>query len=349
MSQPSDHVMELVTGRWRSQTVYAGVELGVFEAVEKRPKHAVEIADELNIDEEKGYRLLRALSSLDLLDESANRRFSITPAGALLQENHPGSLRGFALLEEGPTHYATWKHLPEIVREGNPNGFQREFGHDWLEHMEADPEYAQMFNEAMSSLSQNESAMVADLLDGIKFSEFDHVCDVGGGHGHLLCTLIRDTPSVEGSVLELPNVVEDEAQHWHEPMGLTDRVRFVEGDFFEDVPGADVYLLKHILHDWDDSECVEILSTIREAAPDDARLFNCEFVVPEPDQSHLAKLFDVHMMVATNGRERTEKEHVELFEAAGFEHVETHRSEEVPLATVEGRITDANDSRPRGS
>lgn len=337
MSQPGDHVMDLVTGRWRSQTVYAGVELGVFEVVEERPKHAVEIADQLNLDEQKGYRLLRALSSLDLLDESADRRFSLTPAGAVLQDDHPESLRGFALLEEGPTHYAVWKHLPDIVREGGPSGFQREFGHGFLDHREADSEYGQVFNEAMSNLSQMESAMVADLLDGVDFSGVGRVCDVGGGHGHLLCTLIRDTPSVEGTVLELPSVVNDEAKHWHEPMGLTDRVRFVAGDFFEEVPTGDAYLLKHILHDWNDSECVEILSTIREAAPDGARLFNCEFVVPGPDRSHLAKQYDIHMMVATTGQERTESEYVELFEKAGFEHVETHHSEGVPMAIVEGR------------
>lgn len=337
MSADKDRVIDLIFGRWRSQTLYAGVELGVFEAVGDRPKHANEIADQLDIDSEKGYRLLRALSSLDLLDESEDRRFSITSAGTLLQEEHPGSLRGVALLEEGTAHYATWKHLPDVVRKGDPNGFQREFGHELFEHTEADPEYAQVFNEAMTSYSRMESAMVADLLDSTDFSRFNYVCDVGGGHGHLLCNLIKDAPSIEGAVVELPNVVDDEEQHWHEPMGLTDRVHFVPGDFFEDVPTADAYLMKHILHDWNDTECVEILSTIRDAAPNGARLFNCEFVVPGPDQSHLAKLFDIHMMMATGGQERTESEYAALFEEAGFEHVETHRSDEVPMATVEGR------------
>lgn len=330
--------MELVTGRWRSQTLYAGVELGVFEVVGDSPRLATEIADRLDLDDENCYRLLRALSSLELLEESDDRRFSATPAGAMLRADHPGSLRGVALLEEGPTHYATWKHLPDIVREGDPNGFQREFGRELFEHTEADAEYGQVFNEAMSSYSQMESGMVAGLLDGVDFSSFDRVCDVGGGHGHLLCTLIQETPSVEGVVLELPQVVDDEARHCHEPMELTDRVRFVAGDFFEDVPTADAYLLKHILHDWDDAECVDILSTIREAAPGGARLFTCEFVVPGPERPHLAKLFDVHMMVATGGRERTESEYADLYQQAGFEHVETHRSEGIPMATVEGRV-----------
>jgi len=337
MTATVDHVIDLIFGRWRSQTLYAGVELGVFEVVGEYPTHATEIADQLDIDRDNGYRLLRALGSLRLLEETDERRFSVTSAGELLQEDHPKSLRGIALLEEGPTLYAVWAHLPDVVREGGPTGFQREFGRSTFEHREADPEYAQILNDAMTSYSRMESAMVADLLDHIDFSGFDHVCDVGGGYGHLLCTLVQAAPSVEGTVLEVPAVVEDEEQHWHEPVGVSDRVEFVAGDFFEEVPPADAYLLKHILHDWNDSECVEILSTIRESAPDDARLFNCELVVPGPDHPHLAKLMDVHMMVAVGGRERTEEEYAELFEAAGFEHVETHRMEQLPMSVVEAR------------
>jgi hypothetical protein len=337
MTNPNDHVVDLIFGRWRSQTLYTGVELGVFEAVDDRPKHAVEITDELDIDPENGYRLLRALSSLCLLEESKDRRFSITAAGELLREDHPESMRDIVLLEEGPTLYAVWTHLPEVVREGGPTGFQREFGHSTFEHREADPEYAKALNDAMTSYSKMESFMVADLLDHIDFSDFDRICDAGGGYGHLLCTLIQDAPSVEGVVLEVPSVVEDGDQHWHEPMGVTDRVDFVAGDFFEEVPPADAYLLKHVLHDWTDSECVEILSTIREASPDNARLFNCEFVVPGPAQPHLAKLMDIHMMVAVGGLERTEEEYADLFREAGFEHVETHKTEELPMSVVYSR------------
>lgn len=335
MTDPNAQVMELVFGRWRSQTLYTGVELGVFEVVGDHPKHAVEIADQLDIDREKGYRLLRALASMGLLEEQTDRRFSLTPTGEVLQENHPESLRGVALLEEGPTHYAIWKHLPDIVREGGPNGFQREFGHSVFEHMEENQEYAARFNESMSSLSRMESVWVSNLLSGIDVSQFGHICDVGGGHGHLLCTLLRETQSVQGTVLEQPAVVHDEDQHWHESMGLSDRVEFEIGDFFEAVPTADAYLMKHILHDWNDQECIDILSTIREAAPDDARLFNCELVVPGPDEPHLAKLFDVHMMVSATGRERAVDEYADLFEAAGFEHTETYEAEGIPMTVVE--------------
>ncbi len=337
MTDPSDQVMELIFGRWRSQTVYTGVELGVFEAVEQRPKHAVEIADQLDLDEENGYRLLRALSSVGLLTEAPDRRFALTDAGELLQRDHPESLRGITLLEEGPTHYAIWKHLGAIVRQGSPNGFEREFGHGFLEHREVDPDYSETFNTAMSSLSQMESGMVAELLDGFDFGAFNRVCDVGGGQGHLICTLVENVPEIDGIVLELPEVVEADEPHWHERLGLTERVEFVAGDFFEEVPTADAYLMKHILHDWPDDECVEILATIRDAAPTGARLFNCEFVVPEPDEPHLSKLYDLHMMVATGGRERTEAEYAELFESADFELDTTHRDAEVPMGVVEAR------------
>jgi hypothetical protein len=125
--------------------------------------------------------------------------------------------------------------------------------------------------------------------------------------------------------------------HWHEPMELANRVDFIAGDFFEEVPRADAYLMKHILHDWSDAECVDILSTIREAAPDGATLYNCELVVPGPDEPHLAKLFDIHMMIASTGRERTEEEYADLFEEAGFELVETHEHPEIPMSVVEGQ------------
>lgn len=336
MPDAAKHVTDLVFGRWRSQTLYAGVELGVFEVASSLPKHAVEIADQLDLDRERGYRLLRALSSLGLLEETSDRRFSLTPAGELLQADHPMSLRGVARLEEGPTHYTVWEHLPDVVREGGPDGFQREFSHAIFEHAEADPEYAERFNEAMTSLSRIESEWVTALLDGVALSGFDHVCDVGGGHGHLLCSLLQGADGTEGTVLELPDVVEDTDRHWHEPMGVTDRVEFVAGDFFDAVPEADAYLFKHILHDWSDDDCVDILSTVREAAPEGARVFNCEHVVPGPDEPHLGKLFDVHMMVATAGRERTAAEFADLYERAGFEPAEIHEADEFPMSVVEG-------------
>ena len=336
MTEAPAHVTDLVFGRWRSQTVFAGVELGVFETVTDQPKHAVEIADQLDLNRENAYRLFRALGSLDLLSETPDRRFTLTPAGELLTADHPKSLRGVARLEEGPTHYAVWTHLRDIVRDGGPDGFEREFGHPIFEHIEADPDYAERFNEAMTSLSRIESAWVAGVLEGVSVDGFDHICDLGGGHGHLLCSLLKDVDGTTGTVLELSSVVDDTDKHWHEPLGVSDRVDFVAGDFFESVPTADAYFLKHILHDYSNEDCVEILSTVREAAPEDAHVFTCEHVVPGPDETHLAKLFDIHMMVASDGKERTKEEYAELYDRAGFDLTEVHDYAEIPMGVVEG-------------
>lgn len=335
MTDTKDHVIDLIFGRWRSQTLYAGVELGVFEVVGDRPKHAVEIADQVDIDRKLGYRLLRALGSLGLLEESENRRFSITPAGELLQEDHPESLRGVALLEEGPAHYALWKHLPDLVREGDQNAFEREFGHSGFEHRETNAEYRQVFNDAMTSYSQMSTAWTREMLDGYDWADESHVCDVGGGHGHLLCSLLQDHPHLAGTVFELPNVVEEKDRLWAPKMGVEDRCSYVAGDFFEAVPEADVYLMKYILHDWSDEECREILSTVREAAPADTRLFAIEHVVPGPEEPHFAKLFDVHMMVWGTGRERTVEEYAQLLEDTGWQYVNTRYPENELMGAVE--------------
>ncbi len=335
MTEPKDHMMDLIYGRWRSQTLYAGVKLGVFDVVGGSPKHTVEIADQLDIDRELGYRLLRTLGSLRLLEESSDHRFSITPAGELLQKDHPESLRGITLLEEGPTHYALWKHLPDIIREGDQNAFEREFGRTGFEHREADPEYAAVFNDAMTSLSQMSTAWTREMLAGHDWSSKSHVCDIGGGHGHLLCTLLKDHPHLEGTVLELPTVVEEEDRLWAPKMGVDDRCVYVAGDMFESVPEADVYLMKYILHDWSDDECHQILSTVRESAPADARLFAIEHVVPDPEMPHFAKLFDIHMMVWGSGRERTTDEYASLYEDTGWEYVETHYPDNELMGAIE--------------
>ncbi len=281
---------------------------------------------------------MRALGSLGLVAEDEAGRFSLTDASHLLTGEHPMSLRDVARLEEGPTHYAVWKHLPEIVQDGGPNGFQREFGHDIFEHREADRDYADRFNASMTSLSRMESAQVKGLLAETDLTRFDRICDVGGGHGQLLCTLLDDAPGVEGTVLELPNVVEADDEHWHHRMGLADRVEFVAGDFFEEVPTADAYLMKHILHDWDDQECLEILSTVRQAAPEGARLFICELVVPGPQTPHLAKIFDVNMMIMSTGRERTVEAYDRLLSKGGWALEETHVGD-APMSVVEAKAT----------
>lgn len=323
MNDPRHTVIDMIFGRWRSQILYAGVKLGVFDALSVGPKSSTDLAAELCLNPALTYRLLRALGSLVLLKEEMDQMFSLAPAGEYLRKDHPETLRGMTLLEEGPEHYAVWKHLPAMIEDGNQDGFVREFGHPIFVHSVEDSEYGAVFDEAMSSYSSGETAMVLEALAAHDFSGISHLCDVGGGHGHLLCSLLAKYPDLRGTVYELPNVIERKDLLWAKKMNVSNRCEYVAGDMFKEVPRADAYLLKHILHDWNDAECVRILSNMHEEAPSGARACVAEVIVPGPETPQFSKLFDIHMMCATSGQERTEEEYVALFDRAGWRHVKT--------------------------
>ena len=205
-----------------------------------------------------------------------------------------------------------------MVRDGKQNAFVREFGRMAFEYALENQDYAERFKQAMTSYSAVQSSWVLEALRGYDFSPIHTFCDVAGGYGHLMCALLLANPGLRGIVLDLPEVVEDVHELWARKLGLQQRCQYVAGDMFETVPKADAYSLKMILHDWNDAECIEILSNVRKAAAGPARVLIVEHIVPEPDVPHLSKLFDIHMMCWGTGRERTEAEYVRLLERAGW-------------------------------
>jgi hypothetical protein len=340
MNPAADQVMDLIFGRWRSQILASGTELGVFDHLDKgRAKTAEALSTELEADPTLLYRLLRAHAAIGLLKEDGSRGFLLTAQGELLRSDHPQSLKPMARLEEGPQHYALWKHLPAMVRDGKQNAFVREFGRMAFEHAQENQDYAERFKQAMTSYSAVQSSLVLEALRGYDFSGIRTFCDVAGGYGHLMCALLLAKPGLCGIVLDLPEVVQDVSELWATKLGLQQRCQYVAGDMFEVVPKADAYILKMIVHDWSDAECVKILSNIRKAAAGPARLFIVEHIVPEPDVSHFSKLFDIHMMCWGTGRERTEAEYVRLLERAGWKssgcHYPTNRQMGVVTGIVE--------------
>jgi hypothetical protein len=227
------------------------------------------IANELKLDCALTYRLLRALASLGLLRQELNHDFSITTQGELLRKDHPQTLRGIILLEESPEHYAIWKHLPDMIIDGKQDAFIREYGQKIFEYADRNPQYAKVFNQAMNSYSRIQTAFVSEALDGYDFSNIHHICDVGGGQGHLLCNLLQKYPHLKGSILELGSVTRNKDLLWASKMGLDERCTYVIGDMFNEVPPADAYIMKMILHDWSDDECVKILSNIHRSSPNE--------------------------------------------------------------------------------
>jgi hypothetical protein len=337
MSDPAHDVVDLIFGRWRSQILYAGAALGVFDHLTlDNDAPAQGIADAVGADPVLLYRLLRALATIGLLTENEAKAFRLTAAGALLRADHPQSLRAMALFEEGPEAYAIWKHLVAIVLDGGQNGFLREFGATVWEHARANPDYRARFNEAMTSYSMIQTEWVRAALGGLDLSAIRTLCDIGGGHGHLACGLLRAYPHLTAVVFDLPDVVAETDQLWAPKLGMTDRCRYVGGDMFQLVPSADAYVLKMILHDWNDEECVDILSNIRRASPATGQLFIAEFVVPGPTEPHFAKLFDIHMMCGNSGRERTPSEYANLLAAAGWRYTGTRHPSEGLMSVVVG-------------
>lgn len=314
-------VLDLLYGRWSAQAAHAGVQLDVFEAVGDEPVGHDVIARELGLAPELLYRLLRALSALGLLEEHADQRFSLTDAGRLLRKDDPRSLRDMMLLREGPEHTAIWKHLPDMVRDGRQNGFEREYGRAAFAHAAAEPSYARAFDAGMSSQSNLQTGSVLETLRRRDLASIRDVCDIGGGHGHLLGHLLAEYPHLRGTVLERPGVGDLGEVPWAGRLGVADRCRYVAGDMFAEVPAADAYLLKLILHDWNDEECVRLLANARRAAVGAARIFVIEHVIPTDHSTPYAALFDLHMMCWGTGRERSEREYIGLLERAGWSHV----------------------------
>ena len=321
MPSTPELVIDLIFGRWRSQILYAGAALGVFDHLSKdEAVGAAALAPMVGADPALLYRLMRAIASIGLLAENDRRGFRLTEAGMLLRDDHPHSLKAMALLVEGPEHYAIWKHLVPILRDGRQDGFVREFGMPVFEYIRKNASYGAIFNRAMTSYSTVQAQMAVAALATEDFTNIRTFCDVGGGHGYLACAFLEAYPDLSGIVFDLPEVIAETDRLWASKLNLADRCQYLAGDMFQEVPSADAYLLKNILHDWGEEECVRILTSMRRASVEGARLFVIEHVVPGPEEPHFSKLSDIHMMCALTGRERTAEEHAELLAAGGWRY-----------------------------
>lgn len=326
-------VVDLIYGVTYQQTLVSGLQLGIFEAVDETPRPAAEIAADLDLDPRNGYRLLRALASLGLLTETRDRQFAISTAGAYLQADHPESLRGLGLLNGEGIEFAG--HLPDIVRDGGETAPERALDMSFFDLRAASREFAELFDDAMDSYSRLQAPWIEEIFADVDLADVSHLCDIAGGRGHTLSLLLRDRPHIEGTVLEVPGVVEEQDPPWPRAMGVEDRVSYEAGDMFESVPAADCYVMKYILHDWSDEDCQRLLSSIHDDAPEDARLFCLEQILPGDGSPHVAKLLDIQMMTMTGGRERTLAEYRDLLETGGWEYVDVRSSENGRLGAIE--------------
>jgi precorrin-6B methylase 2 len=298
-----------------SRALYLAVKLGIADLLKDGPKPSEELARATGMHAPSLYRVLRALASVGVFAEDQQGRFALTPLAATLQTDLPGSLRAFALAELDEDHYAAWGDLPHSVRTGEV-AFDHLFGMDVWQYRARHPEEGRVFDEAMTSFS---SVVNAAIVASYDFSSINKIVDVGGGDGSLIAAILRANPSMQGVLFDLLPHVIAKAEQRIEKEGLIGRCQVVAGDFFDAVPrGGDAYLLKWVIHDWDDERGVALLRNCRHAMAKDGRLLLAEAVIPLDNSPSFHKFMDLTMLVMTGGRERTETEYRALLAAAGF-------------------------------
>lgn len=321
-------LLRMVAGKWVTQALAVAAELGVAEMLAKGPKSAPQVARQAKASEDGVYRLMRALGSLGVLREDVKRRFHLTPLGRLLRNDAYG---GYARFFGIDATWRPWGDLLYSVRTGKP-AFDHVFGESVFEHFANHPEASRTFDQAMSGVSLAEAEAVLAAYD---FRGVESIVDVGGGRGLLLANVLAKKRRMRGILLDLPHVVAG-ARAVLDRYRVAARCDVAEGDFFCAVPhGADAYVLKHVLHDWDDERCRIILGHVREAMGARARLLVIDPVIPVGSAAHHGKLLDLEMLVLTPlGRERTRDELGALLESAGF-RIRKVLSTRVPSSIVE--------------
>ena len=314
-ASPRDQVMAMITGYWASQVCGATARLGLADHLADGPATIAELAAATSADPDGLGRLLRAAATIGLVTENDSGWFSLTPLGAeLTGDQAGGSLRELAIALTAPGHWLPFGRLPEAVVSGQPQAVAA-LGTDVWAYYARHPEEGAAFARAMSSISAEAAAAVLACWDA---SRFRRIVDVGGSQGILLAGLLDAAPSATGVLFDRPEVA-DGARATLAARGLADRVDVICGDFLEDVPpGGDLYLLKSVLHDWDDQQALRILRNVHQVAQPGTTLAIIEGTLPSQPAPSYMHLMNLLMLVELNGRERTTEDYASLLGQAGY-------------------------------
>jgi hypothetical protein len=312
---PSAQLLDMIFGFALSRAIAVAAQLKVADYLKDGPKTADEIAVLTSVHPRSLYRLLRALAGAGIFSEDVDGRFSLTPLSELLCSDAPESLRGFAELMADDVTFETWAALPYSIETGQP-AFPYKNGMPWFAWLEQHPDVGQRFHNAMTSLS---AGAVVAVINAYDFSGINKLMDVGGGHGLLLSAVLSKYPEMKGVLYDDAKVVAG-AKDVLRAHGVEDRCETVGGDFFKTAPaGGDAYILKHIIHDWSDDECVTILDHCHRGMTAGGKVLIVEMVVPEPNVGGVSKFLDLQMLLFLTGRERTGPEYRDLLARAGFD------------------------------
>jgi hypothetical protein len=311
---PHAQMIMLARGYAPATCLYAAAKLKIADLLTDGPKAVSELARACRVNEDALYRTLRALSSIDVFRETTSRTFANTALSEAIRSDVAGSARDAVLFMADPLHLKIYGELPHTIETGE-TAFRKVTGMEPLEFFRQDGEENKVFNAAMTSISWQAIQSVMEVYD---FGESGTLADVGGGHGVLLSTILRKHRGLRGIVFDLPNVVEG-AMVQVESLGLEARCEVLGGDFLKAVPPAESYILKSIIHDWDDARALAILQNCARAMRGrNGRIILLEMPVGPSNEPGLAKWIDIEMLLMAGGRERTEAEYAELLARAGL-------------------------------
>jgi hypothetical protein len=305
---------KMITGYWISQAIYAAAKFGIADHLKEGPRSVEKLASLSSTHPDALYRLLRALASVEIFAETEPRVFALTPLAELLRSDVPGSKRALALMS-GDEQFQSWSAIDYSIQTGKI-AFDKVFGQPIFEYLAAHPEKARIFDAAMVGIHGRESDLITKAYD---FRQVKTVADLGGGNGSQLIQILQRDPHLQGILFDLPHVIE-RARQAIDAAKLIDRCQLVAGSFFESIPeGADLYLMRHIIHDWDDEKSLCILRNCHRAMTPSAKLHLIESVIPPGNAPFGGKLLDLVMLLIPGGKERTEVEYRQLLGKAKFQ------------------------------
>lgn len=306
-------VAGLLHGASKAQAIYVAAKLDLAEHLANGPKPVAELAKLTKAHEPSLFRLLRALASEGIFAETSPRTFAITPAAQCLRGDVPNSQRAMAIMV-GEEQFKSWSELLYSIQTGE-KGFDKIYGMPIFDYLRQHPEQAVTFDAAMTSIHGREAI---PMLAAYDFSPYATIADIGGGNGSTLMAVLRKYPQARGILFDLDHVVARSSENI-QAEGLDNRCQLVGGDFFAAIPaGADLYMFRHIIHDWNDEQCVTILTNCRKALQPGGKVLILESVIEPGNEPSFAKWLDLTMLVIPGGKERTAEEYRELLAKAGL-------------------------------
>lgn len=331
-AEHTGNILRHITNHWVSCSVYTAARLNIAEILASGPMEVTTLAAKTGTHAPSLHRLLKLLAANGIFEEQTPGVFVNTPDAVALIGDIEGSMKAFLLAEMGE-FYVPWGNLLDSVRTGK-TAFDEYYGENLWEYYKKHGERGLNFMKAMTAVT---SFLNPAILDKYDFSVFNTIIDVGGSNGALLSAILKKTPGPSGIVFDVPYVVEQTAALLAADPLLHDRCSAVSGNFFEQVPaGADAYLLKMIIHDWNDEDSIRILSVVSKAMKPESKILIVDGVVPGGNTPHGAKLMDVNMLVVTGGKERTAAEFEELFRRSGLRLTRVIDLDITEVSIVEG-------------